>query len=268
MSDDMLRGPPPQLQVQDIVMESYRYCWDNRSALILPIVVLMLLEFACAWVTPTVDSSGSLPGVRTFLTGFLSIWLFLIGTMALAVGIHRRILLDEARDDLALFRINRALLSYIGTTFKLSFAAGLLCFALFLPIAITQGLMTEIAQQPPSLDRLVPAALAVLCIDLLFTARFMLALPGAAVGGQRSIRQSWHLTRGNWGRIVIILLAVTLPFQLFSLAIGEIGIGQSRWAVEIVYAVISTMSVPVLAVALSLSYGTLTARPTARAVAL
>jgi len=254
----MLMKAPPPLPVREIIAKSYAYAWDNRNALILPIALLLLLDLFSAWLSSKATVTGATAGALSLLPGIVAIWFFLIGTMALAVGIHRRILLGEAREDFALFRLDRKLAIYIWTMFKVSLALAAICLALILPIAILQGVSTAVTDRPPSLDDMQPLTMAALFIDLLFGIRLMLALPGAAVGGERSVRQSWRLSQGNWGRLIIILLGATLPFQLPALTMGQIGPAGISWAAIIFNAILTTVSLPVLTVALSLSYGKLT----------
>lgn len=250
----MLMSAPPLLPIREIIAKSYSYAWENRSALILPIALLLLLDLFSAWLSTKATAGGTTPGAFSLLPGIISIWFFLIGTMALAVGIHRRILLGEARQDFALFQLDRRLTIYIWTMLKVTVALAAVCLVLILPIAILQG----VTSQAPSLDNMLPLTMAAIFVDLLFGIRLMLALPGAAVGGERSIRGSWRLTRGNWGRLIIILFGVTLPFQLPSLTMGQIGPGEVTWAAIIFNAILTTVSLPVFTTALSLSYGKLT----------
>ena len=259
----MLMGAAPHLPVREIIAKSYAYSWNNRGALILPIAVLLLIDLFSAWLSTSASAAGDeLLRARILVPSLVSIGLFLFGMMAFAVGLHRRILLGEDRQDLALFRVDRALLLYVWTLLKVSLALGAICLVLILPVAILQGVTTAVTSQPPSLDQMLPLTMAAIVIDLMFGIRLMLALPGAAVGGERSVRRSWRLSRGNWGRLIVILLGVTLPFQLPSLTIGQIRPGELSWAAIILDAILTTVSLPVLTAALSLSYGKLAeARP-------
>lgn len=264
MGDEILYRKKNILPVGEIVAKSYAYAWNNRHVLILPVALLLLADLLSAWVASRVAEAGTSPGLAALFPTFFAIWLFLLASMAFAVGIHRRVLLGEARQDLALFRFDRRLASYVWTLVKISLLLGVICLALIVPISILQGVTTAVAGQPPSLDVLLPATWAAVSIDLLFGIRLMLALPGAAVGGMRSIRQSWRMTRGNWGRLILVFFAVTLPFQMPSLAMMQAHLGQTSWALIVFNAVLSVVSVPIFTVALSLSYEKLAPRETAQ----
>jgi hypothetical protein len=252
----LMRAPTP-LPVREIIAKSYAYAWENRSALILPIAVLLLLDLFSAWLSLKAAATDESVRAHILIPSLVSIWFFLLGTMAFAVGIHRRILLGEARQDLALFQIDRKLLTYLWTMLKVSLALAAICLMLILPIAIFQAVTTTVASQPPSLDNMLPLTMVAIFIDLLFGIRLMLALPGAAVGGERSIRRSWRMSQGNWGRLIFILCGVTLPFQIPALSISQMDPGAISWAAIILNAILTTISLPVLTVALSLSYGKL-----------
>jgi hypothetical protein len=254
VGDEILYQGKQILPVGEIVAKSYFYAWNNRNALILPVAVLLLADLFSAWVGTRITAAENSPTIAAFAPAVFSIWLFLLASMAFAVGIHRRVLLGEAYQDLALFRFDRRLASYIWTLIKISLALGLLCLILIVPISIVQGVTTAVDGQPPSLDVLLPAAWVAISIDLLFGIRLMLALPGAAVGGVHSIRRSWRMTRGNWGRLIMVFFAVTLPFQLPSLAVMQAHLGETSWALIVFNAVLSVISVPIFTVALSLSY--------------
>lgn len=254
MGDEILYREKRPLPVGEIIAKSYGYAWNNRNALILPIAVLLLLDLLGAWLTIQIGAAG---GLAALSLSFLSVLPFLIGTMAFAIGIHRHILLGEARQDLALFRFDRGLAVYVWTLVKISLALLLICLVLIMPLLAVEAVTTAAKGQPPSLDMVLPLALAAISVDLMFGLRLMLALPGAAVGGVRSIRGAWRMGSGNWARLIFVFFAVTLPFQLPSLAMMQAHLGQASWALIVFNAVLSVISVPIFTVALALSYGTL-----------
>lgn len=246
-----------KLPVREIAADSYGYVWANRGALILPLALLLILDLFITWLTQRTSAPGATPGTAVTLGQFALAWLWIFGAMAFAVGLHRRILLDEPRQDFALLSPTRTLLAYMWTALKTSVAMGLIAALLMLPVGVYQGVTTAATGQKPSVEHLLPNSFAAILVSLLIAVRLMLSLPGAATGGERSLRQSWRMTRGNWGRLIVIVLLVALPFQLPSLAVQLISLGDVSWAASVFNAILTIAALPVMTVALSLSYRTL-----------
>lgn len=246
-----------KLPVREIVSDSYGYVWANRGALILPLALLLIFDLFLTWLTQRTTSAGAAPGTGLKLEQLALVWLWMLGAMAFAVGLHRRILLDEPRQDFALLSPTRSLLAYFWVAFKTSLAMGLITALLMIPVGVYQGVTAAATGQKPSVEHLLPNSLAAVLVSVLISVRLMLALPGAATGGMRSLRQSWRMTSGNWGRLIVIVLLVTLPFQLPSLAVQQIGLGDVSWAASVFNGILTIAALPVMTVALSLSYRTL-----------
>lgn len=255
MTDEILYER--KLPVREIASDSYGYVWANRNALILPLALLLIFDLFIIWMTRRTPSPGAAQGTGLTLELLALAWLWTLGTMAFAVGLHRRILLDEPRQDFALLSPAGTLLAYIWTAFKTSLAMALIAALLMIPVGVYQTVTEAATGHRPSVEHMLPNSFAAIFVSVLISVRLLLALPGSATGGIRSLRQSWRTTHGNWGRLIVIVLAAALPFQIPALALNQIGLGDVSWAASVLNAILTIAAVPVLTVALSLSYRTL-----------
>ena len=267
MSDEISIEEKRLLPILSVAGRSYSYVWDYRRLLMPPLAVVFLIEYVVAIVAqpgagkPTLAGSLILLGVA--IAG-------IVGLMTFAVGLHRAILLRDVRRGVAFLRWDGHLRSYAWAWIKI-FVMALLCgFAGALLVLVTLRNVNSMRDVGLSLG-------AVGLPVLLMLPRFVLALPSAALGQGSSIRHAWRLTRGNWLRIIAVLVLATLPFWILGLllelpvlgaaAMGELVPSMAAALVSLKYvlvgfsAALRAVATAVLTVTLSLSYGALAMPP-------
>jgi hypothetical protein len=250
------------LPVLSVVGRSYSYVWDYRRLLAPPLAVVFLIEYAVAVVAQ--PGSGRLPVLAVALAG-------IVGLMTFAVGLHRAILLGDVRHGVAFLRWDRSLRHYAWAWVKIflvtllgAFLVGLvLAGALYWTKAIWKGA--------------VIGAAILAAIGLVALPRSVLALPAAALGYDGSLGQAWRATRGNWLRMIAVLILATLPFWILGLllelpvlgaaAMGKLVPSMAAALLSLKYvlvgfsAALRAIATAVLTVTLSLSYGALAMPP-------
>jgi hypothetical protein len=266
MSDEILIEEKRLLPILSVAGRSYSYVWDHRRLLLPPLAVVFLIEYAVAVGgelakgTPTL--SKALSALAVAMAG-------IVGLMTFAVGLHRTILARDVRTGIAFLRADSHLRSYSWACFKI-FCVTILCALIgALVVATTLHNVNTLGQLGVSLG-----ALAIPMLVLL--PRVSLALPAAALGEGTSITQSWRLTRGNWLRIILVLVLAILPFTLLGLllelpTLAAVGMSKLvpnmagaldslKYVLVGFSAALRAISTAVLTVTLSLSYAAL-ARP-------
>jgi len=195
----------------------------------------------------------------------------IVGLMTFAVGLHRTILLRDVRTGIAFLRTDSHLRSYAWAWFKI-FCMAMLC-------ALIGGIAVALTIRNVNDLRQIGLTVGMVAIPVLvLLPRFALALPAAALGEGSSIRQAWRLTRGNWLRIIAVLVLAILPFTLLGLllelptlataAMSKLvpnmagALDSLKYVLVGFSAALRAISTAVLTVTLSLSYAAL-ARPPA-----
>jgi len=148
-----------------------------------------------------VSSGLGLPARHPMIVGLVEpAWLWL-ADIAVAVTWHRAILLAEPAPGRP--RFGRAEFRYLVT------GAALACFVIapFLPAYLAAA--GETAQ--PTVNALLLIGAVVASIVGLLAVRFYLALPAAAIGSAIDFAESWRRTSGNGWRLLLGLVASTLP---------------------------------------------------------
>ena len=195
------------LPVLSVAGRSYSYVWDHRGLLSPPLAVVFLIQYAVAFGS---ELAKGAPTASTLIS-VLSISIAgIVGLMTFAVGLHRTILAGDVRTGIAFLRVDSHLRSYSWAWFKIFCLAILCAVAGALAVALILRNVNTLAQVGLS-------AGAVAIPMLVLLPRFALALPAAALGEGSSIRQAWRLTRGNWLRIIAVLVLAILPFTLLGL---------------------------------------------------
>jgi hypothetical protein len=252
------------LPVLSVAGRSYSYVWDHRGLLAVPLGVVFLIEYIGA---VAVLLTKGVPGLSTSLTVLVVALAGVIGLMTFAVGLHRTILLRDQRTGIAFLRVDSFFRSYARAWFKI--------FCMAVLGACIGGVATFLAlRNVNSAGDIAIAALLTAVAMGLFVPRFILALPSAALGEGNSIRQSWRLTRGNWLRMIAVLVLAILPFTLLGLllelpalaaaAMAKLvpnmagALDSLRYVIAAFSAALRAVSTAVLTVTLSLSYAALT----------
>jgi hypothetical protein len=218
------------------------YIRDHRRFLALPLVLLFFCNLAEAFLAPPL-----IPPLA-FILSMLN-WFISAGFL---VGVHRAVLLDEARQGLQFFRLNRLARCYMVTGFLLTF--------LLIPGGF--GMAAGIEGIIKSTDDLLLLPELVFCIGALgllvgawLILRWSLALPGAALDQDARFRVSWASTSGNAWRIFWLEALLQIP----TIAIGAILVGVHGEHNLVITGIVKSLQVIVdscetLLYAVSLSY--------------
>jgi len=180
--------------------------------------------------------------------------------MALAVGVHRFVLLGEAPPGFKFFRWSREFVQYVLTALALVLAAGLVS----LTAAASVRAMTA-AGTDGGIGVATPLMLAGIAIVAVALCRLSLALPSAALGDQIPIRLIWYDTRRNGVRMFAATLLSALPFLavdtwLFQLSPATQSPSEAGLAgvlVTIALGLISPLQLIVVTIMLALQYDAL-----------
>lgn len=210
--------PPRRLPVWDVATRSYDYVWQHRGRLARPLALVLAAAFignlADAYLDPDTgtDATNPLPAI---LSSCAASFVATLTAAALAVGLHRWILLDEFRAGAAMLRWDANFRRYVLTMLGLG--------AVSLGPLIVTGSVAAIILRTPSMDSLdiaIGGAVFLALVWLLVSFRFSLALPAAALGTARAFRLSWQVTRGNTWRMVGLTVALTLPFIILGVIVA------------------------------------------------
>jgi hypothetical protein len=190
--------------------------------------------------------------------------------MTVVVGIHRTVLLDEARPGVGFLRLDGNLLRYIGA-WLLLMVLGILFAVITLLLVMIAAMVGGLAKPQSNGPAIALATLAIIfAVGALFL-RFMLALPAAAVGSQDGLGVSWTATRGNWLRLLAAVILTLLPFIIIDIllviptmrdaaAMLRAGVQkpiEQPLGLLVATALIKSIDLAVLTVMLSLSYDVL-----------
>ncbi len=246
----MTVASPRRLPVELVVKRSFLYAWESRAILGPPFFIY------CA-ITILAELSLSLAVASTNQVAlYVLAAAEQVFAMAFAVGLHRFVLLGEARPGLQFFRWDRHFAQYVLLT--ISF----LILALMAALLVLGAIGTDAnggAATPDSAGALF--GLAVMLGVALLLSRLALTLPAAALGDQKRPREIWQETQGNSFRLLAAALLTTLPFLVIEAALTRLISTPPGSAVAFIVTVaeglLSAVQVTVVTVMLSLSYDVL-----------
>jgi len=116
----------------------------------------------------------------------------------------------------------RLLLAYLAL-FMVMMVLYVACFLVALILAAAAGFVA--ARQPGGASPAIIGVFAVLLVVAIFCAFFycitrlsFLMAPVAVAEGRRTLQRSWELTRGNFWRIFVVLIAIFIPFIVLEFA--------------------------------------------------
>ncbi len=252
-----------------MVKRSYGYVWDHRVLLAVPLLLVFAVNLASGiYIQHAAAVAG---GTQLAPQGLILLISFAViaFSMSVIVGIHRTVLLDEARQGIGFLRLDGNLMRYIGAWITLALLAILFAVIFTLLLAIV-GFATGFIGHSQSKAVILFAVIIVFTLGIFFL-RFMLALPAAAVGAKDGLGASWSATRGNWLRLLAVVILTSLPFIAIDLvliiptlgdAVTALHAGvqtpiQQPVAILVVSAIVKSVDLAVLTVMLSLSYDVL-----------
>ncbi len=256
-----------RLPVWAVVKRSYGYVWDHRILLAIPLLLVFVVNLVSGiYLRNLATTEAPPPQGVVWLTGIAVI----VFSMTVVVGIHRTVLLDEARPGVGFLRLDGNLLRYIGA-WLLLMVLGILFAVITLLLVMIAAMVGGLAKPQSNGPAIALATLAIIfAVGALFL-RFMLALPAAAVGSQDGLGVSWTATRGNWLRLLAAVILTLLPFIIIDIllviptmrdaaAMLRAGVQkpiEQPLGLLVATALIKSIDLAVLTVMLSLSYDVL-----------
>ncbi|MBF0561893.1 MAG: hypothetical protein HQL37_07690 [Alphaproteobacteria bacterium] len=194
-----------KLRLWPLIRRSYRFTFDNHDLLFHAGWPWMVVVVVCQ--LPSLVHPGT-PGKE-----LLSSLAMAVAGAAFATVWHRRILLDESPPGWLAVRFGRREIQYLGLGLVLSLGVivplvglALLVSALHLPGGIAAWAMIGVA--------FVGGAVV---------NRLILVFPAVAIDDKETtLRQSWHLTRGNTFRLIAGAVLSFLPLSIVSSALSII----------------------------------------------
>jgi hypothetical protein len=253
-----------------VAKQSYAYIWAQRRLLAMPLLMVFAAQFGYVFYARMDERSGHYGPAHGLFNFVLYIVILLFG-MAVVVGLHRTVLLDETRRGLGFPRFDGNLRRYFGVVIGAFFLGGIAGIFLIFAInalAHTLGFWIIPAGAGRKSHLAVQAIWLAFVLCYLAFIRFMLALPGAAVGNPDPFGASYRATRGNWWRLLAVALLTGLPLFVLIAVSAAMDFDQIHDAMGtgkqvrldhstlflIVSAGIRTFETAVLTVMLSLTY--------------
>ena len=223
MHDDHMRTPVSitpdgaKIPVVATVLDAFQDVWTHRGA---------ALRITAAWggllAIAGLVSFAMIVGAQSTLD--MSPWVNLVAVrlpwllyflllLSVAVGWHRRVLLNEEPSRVYL-RFDRTVWRYIGASLWMGLAIGLVSAVFLVPAFLLIGpiLGTDPSQWTASGIALAAVIGVVAYIPALVCAlRMAIALPARAVGDRMKLREALALTKGNTWRILAASLLISVP---------------------------------------------------------
>ncbi|MFT5343510.1 MAG: hypothetical protein ACI9BH_002729 [Paracoccaceae bacterium] len=159
-------------------------------------------------------------GAGDFLADILALFILVTTMFWAAIGWHLFVLLEEHPGRILPHFSQNLAVAYLWATIRL----GLISYILLIPFMFF--IMAFVGGGPQMLLIVSIASTAIYALIL----RFGLVLPGAAVGKPMSLRQSWTLTKGKFGLIIFVALALTVLGNLAKVNLVPEYLG---WAISI-----------------------------------
>jgi hypothetical protein len=243
----MSEASPRRLPIEIVVKRSFLYAWESRRILKPPFIVYAAVAILAEFL------SDLAAGDKDTGTVYLLSAAEQIFAVAFSVGIHRYVLLNEARPGFQFFRWDRHFVRYLLLTIMLLLLA---MTAALLVVGMVGTDAAEAAAGPGLTGSAV--SLAIMAGVALVLARLALVLPSAALGDGSRPRDIWAAATGNSFRLLAATLLTALPFLIAEAALGQIAPsprgGAGEFAVVVAQGLLSTAQLVVVTMMLSLSY--------------
>jgi hypothetical protein len=240
---------PRRLPIEVVVRRSFLYAWESRATLAVPYTIYTTITvLADLLLSYAVKPANQVP--LYFLTAAEQVF-----AMAFAVGVHRFVLMGEARPGFQFFRWDRHFVQYVLLTLLL-FILGIMA-----ALMVVGALGTDSPEGGGAGGAAGLFGLAVMLVVALMLSRLALTLPSAALGDQKRPREIWQATEGNSFRLLATALITALPFLVIEAALirlmPESGGGPTASLVTLALGLISPIQLIVVTIMLSLSYDVL-----------
>lgn len=185
--------------------------------IIIGIVFVLLLWPVMGIITDREAMTAAIrSGTFPWLNFSIAVLVGLVGTLWVAVGWHRYILIDETPGMVPAFRADR-MVSY--------FLRGLLIGIILIPLVIVLGIVASLLAASFLRPDTVPSTGALLAGALVFGLivylpvfvigmRLSTALPGAAIGAPKGIGDAWRATKGQLGALLVLAIVLTVASYL------------------------------------------------------
>lgn len=197
---------PAKLPVDLVVRRSFQFAWESRYVLAAPAAIFTILSIIADLILIKLGDGAGFGPRAIALAGEEILGL------AFAVGIHRWVLLAESRPGAAFFRWDRHFVQYLLMSVVLLLLGSIAAFPALL---MSQGGV------PVGAAVLALAALVWFVIAMSVMPRLTLALPAAATGDARPMREIWAASTGNLLRLIGVFLLTVFPFLAVAGLLGE-----------------------------------------------
>jgi len=252
MSDPFLRpANPRKLDVFAAIKEAYTGAWVHFGQMLKLTWLPGLLYVALTVVAAMLDA-GANPGLR-FLLEIASLFLWPI----IAVAWHRFILVG----DVAPGRFHLHFGKREARFLMVSIFLGLFMLPGYIMAAMTIALNDGTASSSLALVALL--GLVALAFAFYYFTRLLLLLPGVAVDEPIDPRLILERTRGNFWRLVLLMMLATLPIAVAFVVVGTVllSLGLPTFAVYVLAAVFYIFFAIVGVAVLSIAYRELVGPP-------
>lgn len=246
----------PMVPVLAAFRRAFLLPWEQRAALA-PATAILLLAQTIFWAAADAvfgrGADGNLEIYRDAMPVLAAICV-VVATINLAygLGLYRRVLLDEPRQGLGLFVVDRRLLLAIGTGVKI----WLLAIAV---TALATTLEVLLFGRGPDAGG-AGAVVALIAFSLLLFPRLRLAFAAIAIDDpDTSLRTAWQRSQGNSLRLagLTALLYCSLSAAQEIVGLPVTAIDPTGWVVLLLAGLAATLQVVVPVVSMALVYDVL-----------
>jgi hypothetical protein len=201
------------LPVFATIIRSFEVMAEQWRLLTLPFVALSVFNLLIDHLMTRMRDDGGASIGLNFLT-------IVIG-MSFITGIHRTVLLNEARNGIGFFRFDRSWLRHVTAWATLSGCCLLLTLSYAIVAAASYFLIAFVLSTLAARIAVgIETGIAII-VMLGMLVRLTLSLPAAAIGEPRRLALSWRATRGNVWRMIglsvglaLLLVCVAIPSGL------------------------------------------------------
>ncbi len=165
-----------------------------------------------------VDGGSALPGMFQLLAVLGSILSLALSLMFMVAWYRRYLAVNPVESGWTALRWNQTRTRFL---FRMLMIAGILLLTIVLGLSFFESLLSAVG--------FPPAVVLLLClmIALAINGRLILILPACATDNTLTLRESWNLTKGLTGRMMMVLLLPVAPVLFAVLGITSM-LGQEN----------------------------------------
>lgn len=202
---------------------AYRFLLHEAGTILrlswFPLVVVTIVQYLAvraqfAAMRAAIETGGfkALSGLTTWHWQLLSAVATIFGTAVVAVALHRVILFGQREPG--------RLIHLAFGKVELLFAA--LPIIMLVPVSLLSLLVFGTASAPAMIPLMLVVMAALWGTVLFVFVRLSVIFPITVIEGRYQFGQAWHLTQGNFWRLVALWIVVFLPLSLVGIVITAI----------------------------------------------